>query len=43
LPELKELLKEHDITRISHMNETEITELLKEHGILPQNYLLEKE
>jgi hypothetical protein len=38
LPELMPLLKEHEITRYSHMNKAEIIKLLRERGVVPHNY-----
>ena len=39
LPELKALMKHHNIPIKAHSNKSDIVEVLKQHGILPENYV----
>ena len=39
LPELKALMKQHNIPIKAHSNKSDIVEVLKQHGILPENYV----
>ena len=39
LPELKALMKPHNVPIKPHSNKPDIVEVLEQHGILPSNYI----